>query len=64
MTENKSKVMKCTMKVGGRRMNVALNGELLEEVECFEHIRSKITVDGGIETEVKSRINDGVLIVE
>ena len=34
-----------------------MNGELLEEVECFEYLRSKIAVDGGIEIKVKSRIN-------
>ena len=58
VNENKSKLMKCTRMVGGRRMNVALNGELHFEVECFEYLRSKVTVYGGIETEVKSRIND------
>ena len=42
-----SKVIKCTRKVGGRRMIVAMNGELLEEVECFKYLRSNITVDGG-----------------
>ena len=49
MNENKSKVMKCTNGVGGRRMNAAMNGELLE-VECFEYLGSKITVDGEGET--------------
>ena len=27
-------------------------------VNCFKHLGSKITIDGGIKTEVKSRIND------
>ena len=39
-------------------MNVAINGELLEEVKCYKYLWSKIIVDGGIEKEVKSRIND------
>ena len=39
-------------------MNVALNDELLEEKECFKYFKSKITVDVGMETEMKSRIND------
>ena len=56
--ENKSKVTKCTSGFGGRRMNVALNGEVLEKVVCIEYFGSKITVDGGIETEMKSRINE------
>ena len=33
VNRNKSKVIKCTRGVSGRRMNVALNDELLEEVE-------------------------------
>ena len=57
VNENRNKVMKCTREIGGRRMNYALNSELLEEVECFKYLRSK-TVDGGIEIEVESTIND------
>ncbi len=34
---SKSKVMKCTRLVDGRRMNVALNGEVLKEVECLKY---------------------------
>ena len=49
MNENKSNI-KSTRGVGGRRMNVVLNGELHEEVECFKYLGSKITVDGAIET--------------
>ena len=37
---NRSQVMKYTREVGGRRMNVALNGELLEELECFNYLGS------------------------
>ena len=58
MNGNKRNVMKCTGVVGGRRMNVALKGELLEEVECFKYLRSDITVDGGIDIDGKSRITD------
>ena len=32
--------MKCTMGVGGRRINVALDGDLLEFV-CFKYSGSK-----------------------
>ena len=46
--------------VGVRRMNVALNGELIKVVECLKCFRSKITVDGGTETEVKSRVNNAM----
>ena len=38
-------------------MNVALNGELLEEVECFTYLGFKINVDEELR-QVKSRIND------
>ncbi len=40
--------MKCTRLVDGRGMNVALNGELLEEIECFKYLWSYVAVDGGI----------------
>ena len=55
---NISKAMKYTSEVGGRRMNAVVNGEMFEEVECFEYAGSKITVDRGIETVVRFRIND------
>lgn len=54
----KSKVMKCTRRVDGGMMNVMLNGEILEEVDCFRYLGSKVSVDGSVEAEVKSRINE------
>ena len=36
-----------------------MNDNLLKEVECFQYLGSKITVEGGIEKKVKSRISDG-----
>ena len=42
---NRSNVMKCTRGLGGRRMNIALNGELFEAVEDFRYFGYKITVD-------------------
>ncbi len=50
--------MKCTRLVDGRGMNVALNGEVLEEVECFKYLGSHVALDGGIEGEVKFRMNE------
>ena len=35
VNENKRKVMKCTRVFGGGQMNVALIGELFDEMECF-----------------------------
>ncbi len=55
---SKSKVMRCMRLVDGRRMNVALDGEVLEKVECFKHLGSHVDVDGGIEGEVKLRENE------
>uniref|UniRef100_A0A8C8DHP6 ribonuclease H n=1 Tax=Oryzias sinensis TaxID=183150 RepID=A0A8C8DHP6_9TELE len=54
----KSKVMRCTRVKGERRLNVALNGELLEEVECFQYLGSCVCVDGGIGGEVEFRMNE------
>ncbi len=50
--------MKCMRLGDGRRMNVALNGEVLKEVECFKYLGSHIDVNGGIEGEVKFRMNE------
>ncbi len=41
--------MKCRRLVDGRGINVALNGEVLEEVECFKYLGSHVALDGGIE---------------
>ncbi len=42
----------------GRRMNVALHGKLLEEVECFKYLGSHVAVDRRIYGEVKYRMNE------
>ncbi len=38
-------------------MDVALKGEMLEEVESFSYLGSHVVVDGGIEGKVKFRMN-------
>ncbi len=58
VNRSKSKVTKCTRLVDGRGMNVALNGEVLEEVERFNYLGSHVDVNGGIEGEVKFRMNE------
>ncbi|WP_435326736.1 reverse transcriptase domain-containing protein, partial [Klebsiella pneumoniae] len=45
---NKSKVMRCSRFVYGRRMNTVLNGELLEDVDYFKYLGSHDAVDGRI----------------
>ena len=38
---SKSKVMRCSRYGNGDRMNVILNGEPLEEVDCFKYLGSQ-----------------------
>ena len=40
-------------------MNVRLNGDQLEEVECFKYLGSQVAADGGCESDVGHRINEG-----
>ena len=41
------------------RMNVRLNGDQLEEVECFKYLDSQVAADGGCESDVVHRMNGG-----
>ena len=43
----------------GGRMHVILNGEPLEEVDCFKYQGSQVAADGGNETDVVHRMNEG-----
>ena len=40
-------------------MHVILNGELLEEVDCFEYLESQVAACGGCEIDVIHRMNEG-----
>ena len=40
-------------------MYVILNGEPLEEVDCFKYLGSQVAADGGCEREVVHRMNEG-----
>ena len=55
---SKSKVMRCSSYRNGDRMHVRLNGEPLEEVDCFEHLGSQVAADEGCERVVVHRMND------
>ena len=55
----KSKVMRCSRYGNGDRMYVILNGEPLEEVDCFKYLGSQVAVDGGCERDVVHRMNEG-----
>ena len=36
-----------------------LNGEPLEEVDCFKYLGSQVAADGGCERDVAHRMNEG-----
>ena len=56
MNIGKSKVMRCSRYGNGGRM---LNGEPLEEVDCFKYLRSQVAADGGCERDVVHKMNEG-----
>ena len=41
------------------RHNVILNGEPLEEVDCFTYLGSQVAADGRCERDVVHRMNEG-----
>ena len=59
----KSKVMRCTKREDGNRLNVSLDGEVLEEVDQFKYLGSVIAADGGVEADVKHRVNEGCKVL-
>ena len=42
----KSKDMKCSRYGNGDRIHLILNGEPLEEVDCFKYLGSQVAADG------------------
>ena len=38
---------------------MTLNGEPLEEVDCFKYLGSQVAADGGCERDVVKRMNEG-----
>ena len=59
----KSKVMRCSRDGGASRIGVRLNGELLEEVQCFKYLGSQVEKTELVETEVKSRVKEGCKVL-
>ena len=56
----KSKIVRCSrMHCNRGRMHVILNGEPLEEVDCFQYKGSQVAADGGCERDVIRRMNEG-----
>ena len=59
MNVGKSKVMRCSKYGNGDRMHVILNGEPLEDVDCFKHLESQVAAGVGCKRDVVHRINEG-----
>ena len=55
----KSKVMRCSRYGNRDRMHVILNGEPLEEVDCFKYLGWQVADNGGCEKDVVHRMNEG-----
>ena len=60
----KSKVMRYSRYGNWDRTNVTLNGEPLEEEDCFKYLGSQVAADGGCEMDVVHRINEGYKLGE
>ena len=55
----KSKVMRCTRSEDSPRLNVLLDGEVLEQVDQFKYLGSIIAENGGVEADVSNRVKEG-----
>ena len=51
--------MRCSTCVNVGRMTVRLNGDPLEEVDCFKYLGSQVAADGGCERDAVHRMNEG-----
>ncbi len=54
----KSKVVRYAMEGGGDRLDVRLDGEMLEEVENFKYFGSHVAVCGRVNVEVCYRVKE------
>ena len=59
----KSKVMRCTRREDGARLNIMLNGEALVEVDQFKYLGSVIAANGGVEADVRHIVNEGCKVL-
>ena len=51
--------MRCSRNGNAGRMHLILNGEPLEEVDCFKYLGWQVAADGGCERNVVHRMNKG-----
>ena len=61
MNVGKNKVMRCSRYENGGRMHAILNGESLEEVDCFKYQGSQVAAGGGCERDMVHRMNEGYI---
>ena len=59
----KSKVMRCTRSEDGARLNAMFNGEALADVDQFKYLGSVIAANGGVEADVRHRVNEGYKVL-
>ena len=60
----KSKVMRCTRNEDDARLNAMLNGKALEEVDQFKYLGSVIAANGGVEADVRQRVNERCKVLD
>ena len=53
------KIMRCLRYGNWGGMQVILNGEPLEEMDCIKYMGSQVAADGGCERNVVHRMNEG-----
>ena len=58
-----SKVMRCTRKGNGAKLNVMLESEALEEVDQFKYLGSVIAANGEVEADVRKKVNEGCKVL-
>ncbi len=56
MNVGKSKVMRCAREGGRDRLDVGLDGEMLEEVESFKYLGSHVAINVRVDVEVGHRV--------
>ena len=56
---SKSKVVRCSRFENGGRMHVIVNGELLQDVDCFKYLGSQVAADGECERDAVQKMNEG-----
>ena len=59
MNVGKSKFKRCSWHGNVGQMQVILNCEPLEEVDCFKYLGSQVAADGGSKRDVVHRMNEG-----